>query len=129
MEWGINLSSFLVRIPKEFNPSNFSKFCRISLCNASYKILTKIIICKRTGCYSPTPNFERERGVCQTKKKINNIILVQEAIYLTHINRDKGMVIKFYLSSAFDRAMHSFLFEVLKNLDSTIVSLDGCKLA
>jgi len=36
-------STFLALIPKETNPSNFSRFWPISLCNSSYKILTKMI--------------------------------------------------------------------------------------
>jgi hypothetical protein len=40
---GATNSTFLALIPKETNPSNFSRFQPISLCNSSYKILTKII--------------------------------------------------------------------------------------
>jgi len=36
-------SSFLSIIPKESNPTNFSRFYPISLYNSSYKILNKII--------------------------------------------------------------------------------------
>jgi len=39
---GIN-STFLALIPKEANPETFGRFRPISLCNASYKILSKII--------------------------------------------------------------------------------------
>ena len=40
---GCTNSTFLALIPKEVNPSSFDMFCNISLCNASYKILTKIL--------------------------------------------------------------------------------------
>jgi hypothetical protein len=36
-------SSFIVLIPKEANPSAFSRFQPVSLCNSSYKITTKIV--------------------------------------------------------------------------------------
>jgi len=39
---GIN-STFLALIPKEANPETFDRFRPISLCNASYKILSKIM--------------------------------------------------------------------------------------
>jgi hypothetical protein len=40
---GATNSTFLALIPKETNPSNFSRFRPISLYNTTYKILTKII--------------------------------------------------------------------------------------
>jgi hypothetical protein len=36
-------STFLALIPKNLNPSSFSRFRPISLCNVSYKLITKII--------------------------------------------------------------------------------------
>ena len=36
-------STFISLIPKEVNPSSFDRFHPISLCNASYKILAKIL--------------------------------------------------------------------------------------
>ena len=40
--WETN-PTFLALIPKETNPTYFGRFRPISLCNASYKIMTKII--------------------------------------------------------------------------------------
>ena len=40
---GCTNSTFLTLIPKEVNPSSFDRFYPISLCNASYKILAKIL--------------------------------------------------------------------------------------
>jgi hypothetical protein len=36
-------SSFLALVPKESNPSSFARFRPISLCNVSYKLISKII--------------------------------------------------------------------------------------
>ena len=36
-------SAFLALIPKEKGARDFSKFCPISLCNAGFKLITKII--------------------------------------------------------------------------------------
>jgi hypothetical protein len=40
---GTTNTSFLALIPKDKNVSSFDRFCPISLCNVSYKILAKII--------------------------------------------------------------------------------------
>eukprot|EP00253_Pinus_taeda_P010704 PITA_10704 len=40
---GCTNSTFLALIPKEVNPETFDRFWPISLCNASYKILTKLL--------------------------------------------------------------------------------------
>ena len=39
---GATNSTFLALIPKEKIPLSIERFCHISLCNTSYKILTKI---------------------------------------------------------------------------------------
>ena len=40
---GCTNSTFLALIPKEVNPSYLDRLCPISLCNASYKILAKLL--------------------------------------------------------------------------------------
>ena len=40
---GCTNSTFLALIPKEVNPSTFDRFRPISLCNASYKIFSKLL--------------------------------------------------------------------------------------
>eukprot|EP00253_Pinus_taeda_P009759 PITA_09759 len=40
---GFTNSTYLALIPKENRPSSFSRFCPISLCNSSYKIISKIL--------------------------------------------------------------------------------------
>ena len=40
---GCTNSTFLALIPKEVNPKTFDRFRPISLCNASYKILAKLL--------------------------------------------------------------------------------------
>jgi hypothetical protein len=40
---GSTNSTFLALIPKEVNPSSFEQFRPISLCNTSYKILSKLL--------------------------------------------------------------------------------------
>ena len=40
---GATNSTFLALIPKESNPTSIKKFRPISLCNASYKIFSKVL--------------------------------------------------------------------------------------
>ena len=40
---GCTNSTFLALIPKEVNPTSFDRFRPLSLCNASYKILAKLL--------------------------------------------------------------------------------------
>ena len=40
---GCTNSTFIALIPKEVNPSSYDRFKPISLCNASYKIIAKLL--------------------------------------------------------------------------------------
>ena len=46
---------------------------------------------------------------------LDNIILVQEAIHTSYEKKEKGMVVKLDLASAFDRVKHDFLFVAMRN--------------
>ena len=46
---GCTNSTFLALIPKEVNPASFDRLCPISLCNASYKLLAKLL----ANCLKP----------------------------------------------------------------------------
>jgi hypothetical protein len=54
-------STFLVLIPKEDNPSSFSQFHPISLCDSSYKVLMKIIT-SRLKKVIPKVIYENQGG-------------------------------------------------------------------
>jgi hypothetical protein len=77
---GATNSTFLALIPKETNPSNFSRFWPISLCNSSYKILTKIIAMQLKPYLSKLVS-ENQGGFMENKQITDNIVLVQEAIH------------------------------------------------
>jgi hypothetical protein len=52
----------------------------------------------------------------QKRKIINNIILFQEAIHTSKMNKEKGMIIKVDMANAFDKVWHSFLFDVMHKI-------------
>jgi hypothetical protein len=60
-------------------------------------------------------------GFMHDRKIIDNIILVQEAIHSSFSAKEKGMVIKLDMANSFD-VCHSFLFQVLGNLDLVLIS-------
>jgi hypothetical protein len=106
-------SYFLALIPKEKGAVNFGRFRPISLCNTSYKILTKIIanIIKKI---LPAIIPENQGGFVKGRYIVDYIILVQEALHSSIRRKDKGMIIKLDLANAFDRVRHKFLFKVMK---------------
>jgi exonuclease III len=106
-------SAFLALIPKEKGALNFSRFRPISLCNTSYKILTKVIA-NRLKNILPFIVPENQGGFIKGRQIADNIILVQEALHSSLCRKDKGMIIKLDLANAFDRVNHNFLFEVMK---------------
>lgn len=68
-------SCFLALIPKEVNPTSFSRFWPISLCNSAYKILTKTIASqlKRIMPKIISPN---QGGFMHDRQIMDNIVLV-----------------------------------------------------
>jgi hypothetical protein len=73
-------SSFLALIPKERGATSFDRFRPISLCNTSYKILTKIIA-NRLKNILPAIIPENQGGFIKGRHIMDNIILVQEALH------------------------------------------------
>jgi hypothetical protein len=60
-------SSFIALVPKESNPSTFARFWPISLCNSSYKILTKIIASQLKNFYQRL-SLPIKEDLCRTRK-------------------------------------------------------------
>jgi hypothetical protein len=112
---GATNSTFLAIIQKESNPSSFSRFRPISLCNSSYKIISKIIANRLKPLLASLISIN-QRGFLANMKILDNIVLVQEAIFQNKIKKDKGMVIKLDMENIFDKVKHSFLFRVMEKL-------------
>jgi hypothetical protein len=72
---GSTNSSFLALILEEANPSSFAQFRPVSLCNSSYKIMTKIIA-SRMKKIMPKLISENREGFMQDRQIIDNIVLV-----------------------------------------------------
>ena len=110
---GATNSTFLALIPKEANPTSIKRFRPISLCNASYKIFSKVLSLRLKPIIQSliSPN---QGGFISRRKISDNILMVQEAIHSSTKKGESGMAIKLDLANAFDRLRHSFILLVLK---------------
>eukprot|EP00253_Pinus_taeda_P004331 PITA_04331 len=112
---GYTNSTFLALIPKENQPTSFSRLRPISLCNSSYKILTKILA-TRLKPLLPSLISENQGGFMPNRHITDSILLVQEAIHSSLSRKEKGFVLKLDLANAFNRVRHSLLIVVLKKM-------------
>eukprot|EP00253_Pinus_taeda_P025817 PITA_25817 len=106
-------STHLALIPKDTNPQSFDRFRPISLCNVSYKIITKILA-NRLKTILPSIISENQGGFVPRRHITDNVILIQEAIHNSISRNEKGMIIKLDMANAFDRVNHSFLKAVMR---------------
>eukprot|EP00253_Pinus_taeda_P011928 PITA_11928 len=106
-------SSHLALIPKDLNPLSFDCFRLISLCNVSYKIVTKILA-NRLKKLLPHLISKNQGGFVPRRQIKDNVILIQEAIHNSINRKERGMIIKLDMENAFDRVNHHFLREVLR---------------
>lgn len=107
---------FQVLIPKILHPQTPSDYRPISLCNVSYKIISKIMA-NRLKPLLPNLICPTQSAYISGRQIQNNVIIAHE---LTHTmkNKRKGKVsyigLKLDMSKAFDRLEWYFLFDVLR---------------
>lgn len=106
-------TSHLALIPKNPNPLTFYRYIPISLCNVSYKIVTKILANRLKNLF-PSLISENHGGFVPKRQMTDNVILIQEAIHSSINRKERGMIIKIDMENAFDRVNHQFLAEVLR---------------
>eukprot|EP00253_Pinus_taeda_P035614 PITA_35614 len=73
-------STFLALIPKETNPETFARFRPISLCNASYKIIAKLLA-NRLNPLLKKLISSNQGGFVEGRYIMDNVIQVQETIH------------------------------------------------
>jgi hypothetical protein len=101
-------------IPKVNKPEFVSQFRPISLCNVSYKIITKIIV-NRLKEIIPKVVSPYQTGFVSGRNITENIVIAQEMLHnMTRIKSKVGFfVIKVDLSKAYDRLDWDFIHKIL----------------
>lgn len=98
--------------PKEVNPDNLDRFQPISLCNASYKILAKLLANRIKPLLGNLISPLRG-GFVKGRHLIDNVIQLYEALHSSHTQKEKGMLMKLDMSNAFEWVKLSFLYKIL----------------
>ena len=109
---GFTNSTYLSLIPKELKPSSFHHFRPISLCNSSYKIISKILA-NRIKPLLPNLISENQGGFVPCRKIVDNIMVVQESIHSILAKKKQGFILKLDMANAFDIFNLSFLSKIL----------------
>ena len=95
-------STFLTLIPKESGTEDPGKIRPISLCNAIYKIISKVIA-NRLKPLLPIIISPYQAGFVEGRKILDGIILVHETIHSLKITKTLGILLKLDLSKAYDK--------------------------
>ncbi|CAN0870549.1 Putative ribonuclease H protein At1g65750 [Linum grandiflorum] len=118
--------TLLVLIPKIARPSLITHFRPISLCNVSYKVVTKCIANRLKGLMSHLVHPSQTSFV-PGRHITDNIIIMQEVVHSMHGRKGKigQMVLKIDLAKAYDKISWKFVEETLNlaGIPNPMVSL------
>ncbi|PNY14872.1 ribonuclease H, partial [Trifolium pratense] len=118
--------TLIVLLPKGENQSTFKDFRPISLCNVTYKLISKIIVSRLRpfldDIISPFQN-----SFIPGRSTKDNAIVLQEVLHVMRKSKKKNgdMVFKLDLEKAYDRVNWTFLRDTLTkfNFPPKIISL------
>jgi hypothetical protein len=105
-------NTFIVLIPKQNLPRHFSDYRPISLCNLSYKIITKIIANRIRPLLSRTL-AEEQLGFLKGRQILDAIGTAQECLHSIKTKNLPAILLKLDLKQAFDCINWNFLHLIL----------------
>ena len=118
--------TFITLIPKVQGACNFNQFRPLSLCNVSYKIISKLLVNKLRLFL--TKIIDLAQVAFAPNRWINeNVVIAQEVVHsFKHMKRKQGSLgIKLDFHKAYDKIEWEFIVQVLKALgfDNKFISL------
>ena len=106
-------------IPKTTKPNDMVQFRHISLCNVSYKIISKVL-CQRLKKVLPGLILETQSAFVTGRQISDNIMIAQEMFHVLRTKpsgRNNRMTIKTDMSKAYDRMEWSFIEAVMRKME------------
>jgi hypothetical protein len=108
-------SAFITLTPKKDGPDQVRDFRPISLVHSFTKLITKMLASRLASrlndLVSPNQNAFIKGRFIQ-----NNFMLVPQTAKILHQQRHPRLMLKLYITNAFDSVFWPFLIEVLQNL-------------
>jgi hypothetical protein len=108
-------STFLALIPKTDNPETLDNFRPISLCNCTYKIVSKVIA-RRIKRILSKNILKQQFGFLEGRQIHEAIGIAQEGLHSMKTRSLKGTVLKIDLSKAYDRVSWMYIQLLLTHL-------------